>query len=130
MSVIRVVGFALFVAFVTWGVVRVPGRPFSWTMFTGSSKPFLWVGDARASRAGGTEELGLAPDAHYLLPGDLETLVRRDHGGPVRRAHSRYPGKLERGLQPLRRAHHDAPSARPDDDLRALAEALRRHEWT
>ena len=125
---IRVVGFALFAAFVTWGVARVPGRPFSWTMFTGSSKPFLWVGDAGASRAAGTEELGLAPDAHYLLPGDLETLVDGNTVAPFEGLILGTRGSWSVAYSPS--VGLTKTTLPPDDDLRALAEALRRHEWT
>jgi hypothetical protein len=71
---IRIVALGLLLLFVVWGATRPPGRPFSWTMFSGSSKAFLWEPGERGPRFTGADELRLAPDAHYLSPAELDRL--------------------------------------------------------
>jgi hypothetical protein len=68
---------AVLAAAVAWGALRAPGRPFSWTMFSGSSKAFLWTaGDGGRPRLATHDELRLAPDAHYLRATDLRELAQ------------------------------------------------------
>jgi len=62
-------------AFVAWGATVKPGRPFSWTMYSGSSKAFLWIGEGKGRHVARYEELRLAPDNHYLSVADLQALV-------------------------------------------------------
>ncbi len=59
---------------VAWGALTSPGRPFSWTMFSGSSKAFLWL-DERPPRLASPDDLHLTPDSHYLLERDLQRLA-------------------------------------------------------
>ncbi len=61
---------------VVWGVTARPGRPFSWTMFSGSSKAFLWLRDGSRRRLASTDDLHLTPDSHYLLESDLKQLAQ------------------------------------------------------
>lgn len=60
---------------VLWGATARPGRPFSWTMFCGSSKAFLWLGEQWPPRWALTDDLHLTPDSHYLLKRDLQHLA-------------------------------------------------------
>ncbi|HEV7806171.1 MAG TPA: hypothetical protein VGO80_10145 [Solirubrobacteraceae bacterium] len=60
---------------VVWGVMARPGRPFSWTMFSGSSKAFLWLCEQPPGRSATTDDLHLTPDSHYLLERDLQRLA-------------------------------------------------------
>jgi hypothetical protein len=73
------VALAVVAGFVCWGAFAPPGRPFSWTMFSGSSKAFLWT-RGEPGRWMSTDDLGLTPDAHYLLEADLRRLA--DDGLP------------------------------------------------
>ena len=66
-------GVALATA-VAWGALASPGRPFSWTMFSGSSKAFLWLRE-RPPRPASTDDLHVTPDSHYLLERDLQRLA-------------------------------------------------------
>ena len=61
-------------AAVLWGATASPGRPFSWTMFSGSSKAFLWLRE-QPPRLASTDDLHLTPDSHYLLQRDLQRLA-------------------------------------------------------
>lgn len=58
-----------------WGVTAVPGRPFTWTMYSGSSKALLHIRHGDGSHPATTDELGLSPDAHYLLETHLRALA-------------------------------------------------------
>ncbi|WP_157882067.1 hypothetical protein [Streptomyces rubellomurinus] len=63
--------------FVRWGVRTSPHRPFSWGMYSGSSKGFLWTsgeGDGRR-RPVCHHELGLAPEGHLLTLTELHRLL-------------------------------------------------------
>jgi hypothetical protein len=73
---VRAVLAVLLVAFVVWGSRTRPGRPFSWAMFSGSSKPFLFAVAEGPSRVPTFAELRLAPDSHYLVLDDLHALAR------------------------------------------------------
>jgi hypothetical protein len=120
-----VVALALLV-FVVWGVRTSPGRPFSWAMFSASSKPFLWIDDGREPRVARFDELRLAPDSHYLVPSDLPHLVEESNPpAPIR--------GLIVGTRGSWSVEFDGPDAglrctevRPGEDLAQLALALRR----
>lgn len=60
---------------VVWGAIARPGRPFSWTMFCGSSKAFLWLREYPSGRLALPDDLHLTPDSHYLLERDLQRLA-------------------------------------------------------
>ncbi len=69
----------LLACFVLWGARTDPHRPFSWGMYSGSSKGFLWTWD-------GTEggpphvvshyELGLSPEVHFMNVPELHRLLK------------------------------------------------------
>lgn len=65
---------AVLVIAVVWGATARPGQPFSWTMFSGSSKAFLWLRE-QPQRTASTDDLHLTPDSHYLLERDLQRLA-------------------------------------------------------
>ena len=71
----RVLWTVALMAFVVWGATSAPGHPFSWTMYSGSSKAFLWLGEGQSVHVAAYEELHLAPDNHYLSVTDLQKLV-------------------------------------------------------
>src|SRR5437867_4008548 len=74
-SMAKVLWTVALAAFVAWGATVKPGRPFSWTMYSGSSKAFLWIGEGKGRHVARYEELRLAPDNHYLSVADLQALV-------------------------------------------------------
>ncbi|MFE5586340.1 hypothetical protein [Kitasatospora sp. NPDC056531] len=72
-AVVSIAALVLLALFVGWGVRTSPHRPFSWGMYSGSTKGFLWTpaepgGRPRPVRH---QELGLAPDGHLLLVREL-----------------------------------------------------------
>jgi hypothetical protein len=71
----ELVALAVLAVFVVWGATIDPRRPFSWAMFSGSSKGFLWLRGKPVSRWAGIDDLRLAPSAHYLRESDLRALV-------------------------------------------------------
>ena len=71
-----IVAVAALAMAVVWGVAAPPGRPFSWTMFSGSSKALLWLRDGSRRRLASTDDLHLTPDSYYLLESDLKQLAR------------------------------------------------------
>ncbi|MEU2393409.1 hypothetical protein [Streptomyces sp. NPDC007369] len=74
-TVLTATAVALLAPFVVWGALTPPDRPFSWGMYSASSKAYLWHGDGRA---GGTvlstRQLGLSPEGHFLTLRDLRPL--------------------------------------------------------
>jgi len=80
-----VIGLALvvvLVACVAWGATTRPGRPFSWTMYSGSSKAFLWTETDASLHVASYESLRLAPDSHYLSEADLRRLLAEAEAPP------------------------------------------------
>ena len=73
---------AVLVAFVAWGATTRPGQPFSWTMYSGSSKAFLWPETDASSHLASYESLRLAPDSHYLREADLRRLLAEAEAPP------------------------------------------------
>lgn len=63
--------------FVAYGAVISPRRRFSWAMYSGSTKALLWVRDADGPRPIRLDELGLAPDNHFLTVPDLARLLAK-----------------------------------------------------
>lgn len=72
MTEAMLVALALFVA---WGSLTSPHRPFSWGMYSGSAKAFLWTELPDHPRVLGYDELGLAPDSHFLSLPELRKLA-------------------------------------------------------
>jgi hypothetical protein len=109
---------------VVWGATTRPGRPFAWTMFCGSSKAFLWLGEQPPRRLASTADLHLTPDSHYLLERDLRRLA---DAGTLPALDGLILGS--RGSWTV--AHDGEGGLRtepvdPDDELAQLACALRR----
>jgi hypothetical protein len=68
----------LLVLFVLWGVRTSPHGPFSWGMYSGSSKGFLWTAAEPDGRRRPVchRELGLVPEGHFLTVTELHRLLR------------------------------------------------------
>jgi hypothetical protein len=108
---------------VVWGARARPGRPFSWTMFSGSSKAFLWLRE-QPPRLASTDDLRLTPDSHYLLERDLQRLAEAGAlpalDGLILGSRGSWTVACD-GEGGLRTELVD-----PDDELMHLASALRR----
>jgi hypothetical protein len=121
--VIDIVAAVLLVAAVVGGVLAKPGRPFSWTMFCGSSKAFVWLRE-RPPRLASTDDLHLTPDSHYLLERDLQRLAEVGAlpalDGVIVGSRGSWAAACD-GEGVLRTEPMD-----PDDELTQLASALRR----
>jgi hypothetical protein len=109
---------------VVWGAMTRPGRPFSWTMFCGSSKAFLWLREQPPRRLALTDDLHLTPDSHYLLERDLRRLAEAGTlpalDGLILGSRGSWTVACD-GEGGLRTDPVD-----PDDELVQLASALRR----
>ncbi len=121
----EVVALVVLAVWVVWGATMAPGRRYSWSMFSGSSKAFLWLRDERAARWATMDELRLGPQAHYLRESDLRLLAQEGLpalDGLVVGTRGSCTVSLDEteGLvtEPLER----------DEALAALAAALRRYE--
>lgn len=74
----------LLVLFVGWGVRTDPHRPFSWGMYSESSKGFLWTEAGGVPRVPPHRELRLAPESHFLtLPTLRRMLAEADPAMPL-----------------------------------------------
>lgn len=121
----ELVAVVVLVAWVVWGATIAPGRRFSWAMYSGSSKAFLWLRGEPAAHWATMDELRLGPQAHYVRESDLRLLVREGlpaldglivgTRGSLTVAHDGGEGLV---TEPLER----------DEALAALAAALRRYE--
>lgn len=75
----------LLLAFVGWGAKADPGRLFSWAMYSGSAKGFLWTEVSGTPRTISYEELRLSPESHYLpLPQLHQLIAQRPPPVPLR----------------------------------------------
>lgn len=79
---LELIAMTLLLLFVIWGATTDPGRPFSWAMYSGSSKAFFWIDVDGCPRVPSHDELRLAPDSHYLSLSDLRRVVN-ERGTPV-----------------------------------------------
>lgn len=64
----------LLAVFVIWGVRTSPDRPFSWAMYSGSSKGFLWQ-DRGTATVLTAHQLRIAPGGHFLTVPELRGLL-------------------------------------------------------
>jgi hypothetical protein len=74
-EVIELAALTLLVVSVLWGATARPGRPFTWTMFSGSSKAFVHICEEHGARPATIDDLKLSPDSHYLLEVDLRRIA-------------------------------------------------------
>jgi hypothetical protein len=122
---VRAVIVALLAAFVVWGVRVPPGRPFSWAMYSGSSKHFLFIERDGQLRVPTFEQLRLAPDSHYLVLGDVQALAAEPSTPrPLTGLIVGTRGSWEVRLGD-REAGLSAKQLPPGEELPRLAEALR-----
>lgn len=75
MSIFGVCAVVLLVPFVIWGARTDPRRPFSWGMYSESSKGFLWTEAGGVPRVLSHHELRLAPESHFLILPTLRRLL-------------------------------------------------------
>lgn len=62
-------------AFVAWGAMISPRRRFSWAMYSGSTKAFLWITGEEGPRPARPEDLRLSPENHLLTVPDLARVL-------------------------------------------------------
>ncbi|ATB33809.1 hypothetical protein [Melittangium boletus] len=67
----------LLALFVLWGATTRPTRPFSWGMYSSSTKGFLWTEGEGGPRIPSYAELRLAPDSHSLSLEELRRMVEQ-----------------------------------------------------
>ena len=65
----------LLALFVGWGARTSPNRSFSWGMYSGSTKGFLWTEVAESPRVLNYDEIRLAPDSHFMSVPELRRLM-------------------------------------------------------
>jgi hypothetical protein len=122
--VIEAVAVLVLAAAVIWGATATPGRPYSWTMYSGSSKAFLWLADQPVRSCATTDALRLTPDSHYLREADLRRLAADGElpavDGLIIGSHGSWKVvcNADTGLHTERLSR--------DEDLAELAAALRR----
>jgi len=73
--VVEFILLTLLVPFVCWGARTSPNRSFSWGMYSGSTKCFLWTEVAGVPRALNHDEVRLAPDSHFMSAPELRRLM-------------------------------------------------------
>ncbi len=105
------------------GAMARPGRPFTWTMFSGSSKAFLWLREGPSGRSALPDDLRLTPDSHYLLERDLERLAEAGALPALDGAIVGSRGSCTMACDSNGRLRTERID--PDDELAALAAALR-----
>ncbi|MCC3776054.1 hypothetical protein [Streptomyces sp. UNOB3_S3] len=123
-TVLTAAAVALLAAFVVWGVRISPNRPFSWGMYSGSSKGYLWSGPDDATVLP-PHRLLIAPSGHYLTVPDLRNLLAEaGFGMPLRGLIVGSDGGWQVEYDPVR---HRLRLARlpAGQELRILADALR-----
>ena len=122
----ELVALAVLVVAVVWGAAIAPGRRFSWAMYSGSSKAFLWLRGEPVARWAAMDDLGLVPEAHYLREVDLGVLAAESLPA--------LDGFIV-GTRGSVSVTHDADAGLVteiidgDEVLAHLATALRRYEW-
>ncbi|MGH8906737.1 MAG: hypothetical protein ACRD0K_09520 [Egibacteraceae bacterium] len=119
---------ALLVLFVAWGATADPGRPFSWAMYSGSSKGFFWTDADGCPRVPGYDEMRLAPDSHYLSLSDLQGLTSGGSAPVPVPVEGLIIGSRGNWLVAYDGQHLRATPVPDGEELDALAQALRRLE--
>jgi hypothetical protein len=67
----------LLLVFVLWGAMAQPTHPFSWGMYSGSTKGFLWTEGVSGPRIPRYAELRLTPDGHFLSLEELRRMIEQ-----------------------------------------------------
>ncbi|MFI6528427.1 hypothetical protein [Streptomyces uncialis] len=122
--VLTAAGVVLLAAFVFWGARVSPNRPFSWAMYSGSSKGFLWSDDGSVTVLP-VHRLRIAPGGHFLTVPELRALLADgDFELPLRGLIIGSDGGWEVRYEP---AEHRLRLTRlpAGAELRLLADALR-----
>jgi hypothetical protein len=84
-SIVEGAAVLVLVSCVGWGAWTHPHRPFSWGMYSESSKGYLWVEVDGEPRPISHTELRLAPGSHFLtLPTLRRFLADTDPSIPLR----------------------------------------------
>ena len=112
-------------AFVAWGATISPRRRFSWAMYSGSTKGFLWIIGENGPRPARPEDLRLSPDNHLLTLPDLARVL--DDGGapPLRGLIIGYTGNYVVRYDPARPHQLARATVPPGAELDRLVAALR-----
>ncbi|HEY1971166.1 MAG TPA: hypothetical protein VGH89_24640 [Pseudonocardia sp.] len=111
--------------FVTYGATISPRRRFSWAMYSGSTKALLWVTGADGPRPARLDELGLAPDNHFLTVPDLaRVLAKTKFPLPLEGVIIGYTGDHAVRYDPTLRRLFVTPTT--GNSLENLSEVLRR----
>jgi hypothetical protein len=116
---------AALAAFVVWGATISPHRRFSWAMYSGSTKAFLWITGEDGPRPARPEDLRLSPDNHLLTLPDLARILDDGPAPPLQGLIIGYTGNYFVRYDPAR--PHQLARARlpPGAELDRLADALR-----
>ena len=72
---VEFISLVLLMLFVGWGARTSPNRSFSWGMYSGSTKGFLWTEAAGSPRVLNHDEIRLAPDSHFMSMPELRRLM-------------------------------------------------------
>jgi len=116
----------LLVLFVGWGALTRPTRPFSWGMYSGSTKFFLWTEGEGGPRIPTYAELRLAPDGHSLSLDELRRMIEQlPPSLPLKGLIIGSGGHWSVVYEPVQRRLVTERLAE-GSELRHLAEALRR----
>lgn len=84
MSILSICAVVLLTPFVAWAAWTHPHHPFSWGMYSESSKGFLWTETGGVLRVPSHRELRLAPESHFLtLPTLRRLLAEADPAMPL-----------------------------------------------
>lgn len=111
--------------FVAWGATVSPRRRFSWAMYSGSTKAFLWITEGDTPRPARPEDLRLSPDNHLLTLSDLARILDDGPAPPLRGLIIGYTGNYLVAYDPARPHQLARATLPPGTELDRLADALR-----
>ncbi|HWN35210.1 MAG TPA: hypothetical protein VNP03_20830 [Pseudonocardia sp.] len=111
--------------FVAWGATISPRRRFSWAMYSGSTKAFLWITKGDTPQPARPEDLRLSPDNHLLTLPDLARILDDGPAPPLRGLIIGYTGNYLVAYDPARPGHLARATLPPGTELDRLADALR-----
>lgn len=114
-------------ASVAWGATISPRRMFSWAMYSGSTKPFLWITEDGATRLARPGDLRLSPENHLLTLPDLARVLDADEPTPaIEGLIIGYTGNYAVRYDPSRPRQLARARLADGTELERLADALRR----